>query len=459
MKYDDSEYFFLNFETDLDNHAANTHSGMYLAWAAHAGITRADPADEVWTRAVAATQARQLTGANLLSDQCDGKLTDMEFNAEGNAFTAQYYEKDFHHDYARVFDSQIPRTGHDADDICSVPDTWANFDLLKPVLDRRLAQWRAGGPPPELSLVGDPPAAPLPPPPSAPAGPAPDMDALRRRAEGGDRDAWYDLAIEYITGAHVPRDYVQAANAFEKAAQLGVPEAAFNLGVCYQNGDGRPQDPKQRLRWFALAAEGGHGQAAYFLAQAYRQGEQVSQDFIASNALMLLAQRRGVEEARSAGVMAGSVAESMALSAQLGEPGKLVALLSARRRKVLAGQVDTGVERFKNGPNTAPAATRAATHEAPEKPSGSGFGLGHVALLIGAAGFVVLLLAGTRGSRFVTLAWVLSIVGAGGVFAVAPSLGLRGAMRGVATALAALPVLGGVINIWLVVRWAGRRSA
>lgn len=453
MKYDDSEYFFLNFETDLDNHAANTHSGMYLAWAVHAGLTREDAADERWMRAVAATQARQLTGANLLSDQCDGKLTDMEFNAEGNAFTAHYYEKDFHHDYARVFDSQIPSTGHDADDICSVPDTWANFDLLKPVLDRRLAQWRAGGKPPELSLVGDSPA----PPPPAPAGPAPDMDALRRRAEGGDRDAWYELAIEYITGAHVPRDYAQAANAFEKAAQLGVPEAAFNLGVCYQNGDGRPQDGKQRLRWFALAAEGGHGQAAYFLAQAYRQGDQVPQDFIASNALMLLAQRRGVEEARSAGVMAGSVAESMALAAQLAEPGQLVALLSARRRKLKAGQLDSGVQRFKNGPNAAPKATRPAEGDAPEQPTG-GFGLGHVALLIGAAGFVVLLLAGMRGSRFVTLAWVLSIIGAGGVFAVAPSLGLRGTLRGVVTALAALPVLGGFVNLWLAVRWAGRRA-
>jgi Sel1 repeat len=457
MKYDDSEYFFLNFETDLDNHAANTHSGMYLAWAVHAGLTRVDPTDESWTRAVAATQARQLTGANLLSDMCDGKLTDMEFNAEGNAFTAQYYEKDFHHDYARVFDSQIPSTGHDADDICSVPDTWGNFDLLKPVLDRRLAQWRAGGKPPELSLVGAPPAAT----PPAPAGPAPDMDALRRRAEGGDRDAWYDLAIEYITGAHVPRDYTQAANAFEKAAQLGIPEAAFNLGVCYQNGDGRPQDPKQRLRWFALAAEGGHGQAAYFLAMAYRQGDQVPQDFIASNALMLLAQRLGVEEARSAGVMAGSLAESMALSAQLSEPGQLVAVLSARRRKVLAGQLDTGVERFKNGPGAAvaPKADRPAGREAaPEPSTGGGFGLGHAALLIGAASFVLLLLAGVRGSRFVTLAWVLSIVGAGGVFAVAPSLGLRGTIRGVVTALAALPVLGGFVNLWLAVRWAGRRA-
>jgi hypothetical protein len=285
------------------------------------------------------------------------------------------------------------------------------------------------------------------------------MEVLRRRAEAGDRDAWYELAVAYLTGAHIPRDYVQAANAFEKAAQLGVPEAAFNLGVCYQNGDGRPQDAKQSLRWFAFAAEGGHGHAAYFLAMAYRQGAEVPQDFIASNALMLMAQRLGVEEARSAGIMAGSLSESMALSLQLSEPGQLVALLSARRRKVLAGQVDTGVARFNNGPRAVPQGAQAADREAPEPGSGSGFGLGHVALLIGAASVVVLMLTGLRGPRFVTLAVVLSIVGAGGVFAVGPSLGVRGATRTLATALAALPALGGFVNLWLVVRWGGRRSA
>lgn len=445
MKYDDSEYFFLNFETDLDHHAANTHIGMYLAWAVHAGLAREDARDETWTRAVAATRARQLTGAHLLSDQCDGKLTDMEFGAEGNAFTAHYYGQGFSNDYARVFDSQIPSTGHDADDICSVPDTWENFDLLKPVLDRRLAQWRDGQTP-GLSLVGDPPVAP---PAPAPAGPAPDMDALRRRADGGDRDAWYALAVEYITGAHVPRDCTQAANAFERAAQMGIPEAAFNLGVCYQNGDGRPQDPKQRLRWFALAAEGGHGQAAYFLALAYRQGEGVPQDFVASNALMLLAQRRGVEEARSAGIMAGSTTESFALSAQLDEPGQLVAVLSARRRKVLAGQVDTGVERFRGEASPVRSATAAA--EAPD-PARRRIGLGHLLVLASLVGFVLLLLAGVEEKRMRVLSPALSLLGAAGVFAVAPSLGLRGAMRGVVTLLAALPVAGSLVALFVLLK-------
>lgn len=458
MKYDDSEYYFLNFETDLDNEAANTHIGMFLAWAVHAGLARQDANDTGWTADIQAVLARRKTGGQMLSDQCDGKLTDGDFNEEGNAFAAAYYEKQFHHDYARVFDSQIPSTGHDADDICSVPDTWANFDLIQPVLDWRLAAWRQSRKTPELSLVGDPPPAPPPAPGAPPAGPATDLAALKRRAEQGDRDAWFELGAEYITGAHLPQDFKLAADCFEKAAQAGLPQAAFNLGVCYQNGDGRPKDAKQRLRWFALAAEGGHGQAAYFLALAYRQGDDLPQDFIASNALMMLAQQRGVAEARQAGVMAGSLAESTALAAQLSEPGQLVAVLSARRRKVLAGQADTGVERFKHGANAGrkPATADAAPHA---EPSTSSFGLGHVALLVGAAGMIILLVLGMRGQRFVWLSWGLSLIGAAGVFAVAPSVGVKGASRTLVTVLAALPALGSFVNLWMALRWLGRRSA
>jgi hypothetical protein len=453
MKYDDSEYYFLNFETDLDNSAANTHIGMYFAWAWLSGLGATDAPHENSSAAVALLHDRRKTGGELLSDLCDGKLTSAEFNDEGNAFAAEYYDKQYHHDYARVFGSQIPSTGHDADDICSVPDTWANFDLIKPVLDRRLAEWRAKREKPALSLVGDPPAAP--PAPAAPPRPAPDLAALKRLAEQGDRDAWFQLGAEYITGTHVPQDFKRAADCFEKAAQAGLPEAAFNLGVCFQNGDGRPQDPKQRLRWFALAAEGGHAQATYFLALAYRQGEHLPQDFVASNALMMLAQKRGVPEAHAAGIMAGSTSESFALAQQLDEPGRLVALLSARRRKVLAGQADTGVERWKHGPQ-AGQRTADAPSPASARPA---LTLGHIALMLGAASLVIVPLSGLHGRGFFVLSWGLSLTGASGVYAVAPSLGLQGVVRGIATAVAAMPVLGAFVNLWLVLRWVGRRSS
>jgi hypothetical protein len=57
------------------------------------------------------------------------------------------------------------------------------------------------------------------------------------------------------------------------------------------------------------------------------------------------------------------------------------------------------------------------------------------------------------------LSWALSLIGAVGVFTVGPSVGVKGATRTLATVLAALPALGSFVNLWMVLRWLGRRSA
>lgn len=59
-KYDDAEYCFLNFETDLENEAGGTHIGMYLAWAAHRKLLgelhyepdNAEPLNQLLTRQI-----------------------------------------------------------------------------------------------------------------------------------------------------------------------------------------------------------------------------------------------------------------------------------------------------------------------------------------------------------------------------------------------------------------------
>ena len=459
MKYDDAETCFLNFETELDNGAANTHIGMYLAWAVLAGLGRDDPGDAMWSASVAALKQRSSTGGQVLSSFSDCKLMDSEFSAEGKAFTAAYYDEAYVRDYQKVFQDQMPRTGHETDDFCRVPDTWANFDRLKPLLDRRYATWKvslgaAPAQPPaarELSLE-----------PLSPAPTAADIEQIQRRAQAGDRDAWFELGAACLTGRGVPRDPTQAAHAFEKAAQAGLPEAAYNLGVCYQKGDGRPQDAQQMLKWFTLAAEGGHGQATYFLAAAYREGSLVPQDYVASNALLLLAKARGVEAAHKAGVMAGSLAESLALSEEMRQTGQVVAVLSARRRAVASGRADSGVDRWKNLGAAAPAErSRAASPpdaEPAPAPAGISFGLRHVALLAGAAGVFVLLASGVTGIRFMLLGLLFSLVGAGGVYGVGSSLGLGRGTRLLAALVAAVPALGSLINLALVVRWLGRRG-
>ena len=137
MKYDDAEYYFLNFETDaLPNEAAATHIGMYVAWLmTHALVS------ESLEEAIDEIKARQVTGAEIVVDACDCKLLEDDLSEEGNAFTAWYYEDKYISDYCRVFEI----SGDSADALCSVEDSWENFDRIAPVLDQRYAEWKQLG--------------------------------------------------------------------------------------------------------------------------------------------------------------------------------------------------------------------------------------------------------------------------------------------------------------------------
>ena len=70
---------------------------------------------------------------------CDGKFIDDDLNEIGNAFAGHYfnmesgeYVADYEHTLASDFDT-----------LYRVPDTWENYDVLAPVIDRRFNQWRA----------------------------------------------------------------------------------------------------------------------------------------------------------------------------------------------------------------------------------------------------------------------------------------------------------------------------
>ena len=136
MKYDDAEYFFLNFETDeLENSAGATHIGMFLAWAMLRGL--ASP-ELLASEECEQIKARATTGCEVVVDLCDCKLFDSDLSPLGNAFASWYYDSQFFADYGDVFGV----TDASTDEFCSVADTWANFDKLAPVLDRRFAKWR-----------------------------------------------------------------------------------------------------------------------------------------------------------------------------------------------------------------------------------------------------------------------------------------------------------------------------
>lgn len=83
-----------------------------------------------------------------------------------------------------------------------------------------------------------------------------------KAAEGGEREAMYNLALLYHHGEGGEQDRTRAVVWFRKAAERGVVDAQFNLGALYQSGgEGVPINPSEAYRWFKIAAKSGDKEA------------------------------------------------------------------------------------------------------------------------------------------------------------------------------------------------------
>lgn len=139
MKYDDASWHYGgNFPVDLPPEAGAIHTGMFLAWAILSGLVGAlhqAESQEVITR----LEQRRITPGEFFIQACDEKFTDEDLNEEGNAFTQEYYDSKaglYLNDYEEVLGGELATLYH-------IADTWDNYDLIKPVLDRRFAEWRS----------------------------------------------------------------------------------------------------------------------------------------------------------------------------------------------------------------------------------------------------------------------------------------------------------------------------
>jgi hypothetical protein len=135
--YDDAVYHqgapaFLTKRLNPQN--GGTHIGMYLAWiilnrmeSFQLRQTAANPVEEV--------RIKQMTGREFLFAHCQGRLTSEALNKEAQAFTQFYYEEQYLHDYDEILVARTSGT-------YSVVDSWANYDRLAAVMDKRLRDYR-----------------------------------------------------------------------------------------------------------------------------------------------------------------------------------------------------------------------------------------------------------------------------------------------------------------------------
>ena len=102
------------------------------------------------------------------------------------------------------------------------------------------------------------------------------------KANQGDANAQYTLALMYENGAGIPRDPRYAIYWYTKAAQQGHVEAQYRLGTIYRYGYGDEVfllDFKQAVYWITKAAEQGHLIAQYNLGHMYEWGDAAPLDY------------------------------------------------------------------------------------------------------------------------------------------------------------------------------------
>jgi localization factor PodJL len=91
--------------------------------------------------------------------------------------------------------------------------------------------------------------------------PAQSRSWLQRAAEGGDRTAMHNLALDEHEGAGGRRDPAAAAEWFRRAAELGLVDSQFNLAAIYEHGDGVSQNPAEAYKWYLIAGRTGDAES------------------------------------------------------------------------------------------------------------------------------------------------------------------------------------------------------
>ena len=125
------------------------------------------------------------------------------------------------------------------------------------------------------------------------------IQALRERANKGDPDAQYGLAVAYDTGQGLPRDYAQAVAWYRKAADQGDARAQYNLAAMYAEGQGVLQDLAQAVVWYTKAADQGDVQAQFNLALLYNNGQGALKDLAEAHKWLDLAASRASGDDRA----------------------------------------------------------------------------------------------------------------------------------------------------------------
>jgi len=149
LEYDDWRWHTEGrFPKDRLPEQGYVHIGMYVAWLAdHEMLDSGWVAKSGVKRALAAMSERNDTPC-ALRDMTAGRLTGEMMTADGIAFSSAYYAPQY--GYAQDWQHAFGRRA----DRYEVPDDWATYDLIAPVIAYRYDSWVASGKPELMHMPG-----------------------------------------------------------------------------------------------------------------------------------------------------------------------------------------------------------------------------------------------------------------------------------------------------------------
>ena len=79
------------------------------------------------------------------------------------------------------------------------------------------------------------------------------IDRVKKRAEGDDADAIYQLGLDYQNGENgLPQDVEKAVQLWHRAGELGHAKACHIVGNAYYHGRGVERDEKKAKHYWEL---------------------------------------------------------------------------------------------------------------------------------------------------------------------------------------------------------------
>jgi hypothetical protein len=135
--FDKAKWHFVgDFPDDLDDYQGYEHTRMFVGWIIDNDLLSVEFAAEL-KKEIRRFKARKLTGSKIY-ELVDGVFVDDMLNPEGLAFTQDYFDFDngkYLADYEKLICADLTTLYH-------LQDTWENYDLLKPQIDKRFAAWK-----------------------------------------------------------------------------------------------------------------------------------------------------------------------------------------------------------------------------------------------------------------------------------------------------------------------------